>query len=87
MQNYKLSVSKNWKKYTIVFKADSEKQAREKVHKEWYSILSIETINQKEIIWNTFIFKVRTQNWEIKRWKLAWNDLFKAFVKLKKDLE
>jgi hypothetical protein len=87
MQNYKLSVSKNWKKYTIVFKADSEKHAREKVHEEWYSILSIETINQKEEIWSTFIFKVRTQTWEEKKWKLVWNDLFKAYVKLKKDLD
>jgi len=34
MQNYKLSVSKNGKKYTIVFKAETEKLARERVHNE-----------------------------------------------------
>jgi len=34
MNNYKLSVSKNGKKYTIVFKAETEKNARNKVHEE-----------------------------------------------------
>jgi hypothetical protein len=34
MQNYKLSVTKNGKKYTIIFKAENEKTARERVHKE-----------------------------------------------------
>jgi len=34
MNNYKLSVSKNGKKYTIVFKAETEKLARDKVHEE-----------------------------------------------------
>jgi len=87
MQNYKLSVSKNGKKYTIVFKAETEKIAREKVHDEWYSILSIEEITRKENIWNTFIFKVLTQTWEEKKWKLVWDDLFKAYVKLKRDLD
>lgn len=87
MQNYKLSVSKNGKKYTIVFKAETEKIARKKVHEEWYSILSIEKINRKENIWNTFIFKVKTSTWEEKKWKLVWDDLFKAYVKLRRDLD
>ena len=39
MPNYKISVSKDSKKYTIVMKADSQAIARERVHKEWYSIL------------------------------------------------
>jgi hypothetical protein len=34
MKNYKLSVSKNGRKYTIVFKAETEKDARNKVHDE-----------------------------------------------------
>ena len=87
MQNYKISVSKKDKKYTIVLKAETEKIARQKVHDEWYSILSIEEINRRENIWNTFIFKVLTKTWEEKKWKLVWNDLFKAYVKLKKDLD
>ena len=87
MQNYKISVSKKDKKYTIVLKAETEKIARQKVHDEWYSILSIEEINRKENIWNTFIFKVLTKTGEEKKWKLVWNDLFKAYVKLKKDLD
>lgn len=87
MQNYKLSVSKNWKKYTIVFKAETEKLARERVHKEWYSILSIEEIREKSELWNTFIFNAFTSDWEQKNWKIVWEDIFKVYVKLRKNLE
>jgi hypothetical protein len=34
MQSYKLSVTKNGKKYTIVFKSENERMARERVHNE-----------------------------------------------------
>ncbi|MCD5385258.1 hypothetical protein LRZ95_01170, partial [Candidatus Gracilibacteria bacterium] len=87
MQNYKISVSKKDKKYTIVLKAETEKIARQKVHDEGYSILSIEEINKRENIGNTFIFKVLTKTGEEKKGKLVGNDLFKAYVKLKKDLD
>ena len=87
MQNYKLSVSKDWKRYTIVFKAETEKIARERVHKEWYSILSIEEIKWKAEIWNTFIFQAYTKEWELKNWRIVWDDIFKVYVKLRKHLE
>lgn len=87
MQNYKLSVTKNGKKYNIIFKAENEKLARERVHKEWYSILSIEQNNQRDELWNVFIFSAYTKEWELKHWKIIWDDIFKVYVKLRKNLE
>ncbi len=86
MHNYKISVSKDGKKYNIVFKAENEAVARNRVHKEWYSILSVEEIFDKWDIWNTFIFEWYKDN-EFKHWKIVWNDIFKAYVKLRKNLE
>jgi hypothetical protein len=34
MPNYKISVSKDSKRYSIIFKADNEMAARDRVHKE-----------------------------------------------------
>jgi len=87
MQSYKLSVSKNGKKYTIVFKAETEKLARERVHNEWYSILSIEENKEDNKLWNTFIFSAITKSWEMKHWKIVWEDIFKIYIKLRKNLE
>jgi DNA-dependent RNA polymerase auxiliary subunit epsilon len=42
MQKYKIVASKSQKRYTLVLSADSESHAREKIHKDGYSILSIE---------------------------------------------
>jgi len=86
MHNYKISVSKDGKKYNIVFKAENEAVARNRVHREWYSILSVEEIFDKWDIWNTFIFEWYKDN-EFKHWKIVWNDIFKAYVKLRKNLE
>ena len=87
MENYKLLVSKDWKKYTIIFKSDSEKLARDRVHNEWYSILSIEKTNINNKLWNIFIFVAYSKNWELKKWKIEWIDIFKVYVKLRKNFE
>lgn len=86
MSNYKISVSKDGKKFNIVFKADNESIARERVHNEWYSILSLEKITDKHDIGDTFVFEWY-KSWQFKHWKIVWNDIFKAYVKLRKDLE
>lgn len=86
MSNFKIAVSKDGKKYNIVIKADNDIIARERVHKEWYSILSIEEIFDKHEIWDTFIFEWYKAG-EFKHGKIVWNDIFKAYVKLRKDLE
>ena len=86
MPNYKLSVSKDNKRYSIIFKADNEAIARERVHREWYSILGIEELKDQENVWNTFLFEAY-KNWELKYWKIAWDDIFKVYVNLVKNLE
>jgi hypothetical protein len=86
MQKFKISVSKWGKKYTLVLSELNEIQARDRVHKEWYSILSIEEIwNDNTIVWHKYTFEWE-KDWEIKKWKILWNDIFKVYVKLKKDL-
>lgn len=81
MLKFKISVSKNQKKHTIIFDSISEAAARKRVHNEWYSILWIEKIDWNNFKWNLFIFKW-IKNWEIKTWKVAWDDIFKIYLKL-----
>lgn len=82
MPNYKIVVSKDNKKYSLALKAENELVARDRVHKEWYSILTLQEISENENIWSAFIFEWY-KNWELKHWKIAWNDIFKAYIKLK----
>lgn len=82
MANYKIIVSKDDKKYNLVLKADNELAARERVHKEWYSILTIQEIWENENIWQIFVFEWY-KDWELKNWKITWNDIFKAYTRLK----
>ncbi|MDD3793264.1 MAG: hypothetical protein PHI37_00430 [Candidatus Gracilibacteria bacterium] len=86
MQNFKIAVSKDGKKYTIVMKAENQAVVRERVHKEGYSILSLEEIFDKHETGNIFIFE-GYKGGDIKYGKIVGNDIFKAYVKLKKDLE
>lgn len=85
MQKYKIAVSKDQKKYTLVLQADNENLARERVHKEWYSILSIEEFTEKVNMWKAFVFSW-TLKWEEKKWKVMWDDVFKVYLKLRKEL-
>jgi len=66
-----------------VVQADNENIARERVHKEWYSILSIEEFSDKVNMWNAFVFS-GTLKWEEKKWKVMWDDIFKVYLKLRK---
>ncbi|RAL57916.1 hypothetical protein BLD25_01000 [Candidatus Gracilibacteria bacterium GN02-872] len=86
MPNYKLSVSKDNKRYSIIFKADNEAIARERVHREGYSILGIEELKDQENVGNTFLFEAY-KNGELKYGKIAGDDIFKVYVNLVKNLE
>ena len=86
MPKFKISVSKNQKKYSIILNADSDVLARKKVHSEWYSILSVEEINEDKIEGHKFIFEAVDKDWNIKKWKVVANDPFKVYVKLKEGL-
>ena len=86
MQKYKIVASKSQKKYTIILSADSETQAKEKLHKDNYSILSISKLNNKDIEGQKFIFQVE-KNGEIKNGVIIGKDIFKVYVKLIEELE
>lgn len=81
MPKYKITVSKDQKKYMIVYEAETEKIAKDRVHKEWYSILSVSEL-KNEIIWNEIIFEIIKDS-EIKKWKVISDDIFKTYLKLK----
>lgn len=86
MQNFKVEVSKDWKKYTFVIKSNSELELKEKLHKEWYSILTISEIGNIEVSGQSFYFEIIDNNWEEKKWNIKSNDILKAYIKLKDEL-
>ena len=83
MPKFKVSVSKDQKKYSIILNADSDVSARKKVHSEWYSILAVEEINDDKIKWHKFLFEAVDKTWTLRKWKVVARDPFKVFVKLK----
>lgn len=85
MQKFKILVSKQGKNFTFVLSAENEQKARERIHKEWYSILSIEEISDISNFWHQYIFEAE-KNWNKKNWKIIWDDIFKAYIKLRKNL-
>jgi len=62
MQKYKIVASKSQKKYTLVLSADSETEAKEKLHKEGYSILSVVLYDEEKAIQGKkFLFQIQKQ--------------------------
>jgi len=86
MLNFKASVSKGWKRYSIVIKAESKEEAKAKLHKEWYSILSLDETQNIDMSWKKFLFEVIISG-EKKKWAIVWDDIFKTYVKLIDDLK
>jgi len=84
--NFKFSVSKNQKKYDLIIKANSEIEARDRLHKEGYSILNVEQIDNLNILGNKFLFTV-VKDLEIKNGLIYWEDIFKVYLKLKKEFD
>ena len=85
MKKFKIAVSKGQKKYTLVLKAEHESEAKQRVHKEWYSILSLQEIWDEQQIWHAYSFVWKKDN-EVKTGKVMWDELFKVYIKLRKDL-
>ncbi len=85
MKKFKIAVSKGQKKYTLVFKAENETEAKLRVHKEWYSILSLQEIWDELQEWHAYSF-VWSKDSEEKRGKVMGNEIFKVYIKLRKDL-
>lgn len=86
MQSFKASVSKDLKRFNIVVKANSQEEAKMKLHKEWYNILSLQEVWDIEVKGNKFYFDVLIDG-EKKKWTIAWNDILKVYIKLIEDLK
>ncbi|MDD4150991.1 MAG: hypothetical protein PHR68_00020 [Candidatus Gracilibacteria bacterium] len=86
MQNFKVEVSKDGKKYTFVIKSNSELELKEKLHKEGYSILTISEIGNIEVSGQSFYFEIIDNNGEEKKGNIKSNDILKAYIKLKDEL-
>lgn len=86
MLNFKSSVSKDWKKYNIIIKANSEIEAKSKLHKEGYSILTLSEVSEINIKGNKYLFEAYIWE-ERKKWTIVWDDIFKLYVKLVDDLK
>ncbi len=82
MSKYKVTASKDQKKYSFILNASTIIEAKNKVHEQWYSILDVEEIDESKLIWKRIVFKA-IKDWKIKSWKVVWNDLFKIYLKLK----
>ena len=82
MPKYKITASKSQKKYNFVLSAENEKLAKQRVHKDGYSILTVELFDENNITRGSFIFEAEKAG-EIKKWKVVWDDIFKIYLKLK----
>ncbi|MCH2189058.1 hypothetical protein MK079_04505 [Candidatus Gracilibacteria bacterium] len=85
MQKFKVSVTKDQKKYSLVLPAENEIQAKERAHQEGYSVLGVEKIDSDTLTGKQFVF-VGEKNGEVKNGKVVGEDIFKIFIKLKKEL-
>lgn len=85
MQKYKIVASKSQKKYTLIVSADSESEAKEKLHKDGYSLLSISEVESWKIEGNKFIFQVEKDG-ELQNGVIVGQDIYKVYKKLKDDL-
>lgn len=84
---FKIEVSKWSSKHTVVMSAASEKEAREKIHAQGYSILSVANFEEENIEGkNAFYFDIE-QKGKRKTGKIVATDIFKTYVKLRHDLD
>jgi hypothetical protein len=86
MKNYKASVSKWTKRYNIIVKASNIAEAKDKIHKEWYTILSLKEVENVDIKWKKFYFDAII-DWQKKSWTIIWKDILKIYIKLVEDLK
>lgn len=88
MSKYKVAVSKWQTKHTIIISAASEEEAREKIHKDGYSILSLEITTEETVFkGKRFLFTIREPaTKELKQWVVIGDDIFKVYLKLRKEL-
>lgn len=85
MPNFKVIVSKWTQKFTFIRNNSDETSLKEDLHSEWFSILSIEKMDDIVVSWNKYYFEI-IKDWQTKPWTISSNDIFKAFLKIKYQL-
>lgn len=86
MKNFKVVVSKWLQRFTFIRNSESEIELREELHKEGFSIMSIEVMDNIEVTWNKYYFEI-FKDWENKTWTISSPDIFKAYLKIKVELK
>ncbi|MBW7954726.1 hypothetical protein H3C61_02850 [Candidatus Gracilibacteria bacterium] len=86
MKTFKIEVAKGLQKFNLVKKVNSETELKEQLHKEGFSILSIQSIEESEIDGNKYFFEI-LNNGELKTGTIVSNDIFKAYLKIKYQLK
>lgn len=86
MKSFKVVVLKWAQRFTLIRKAINEFQLKEDLHKEGFSVWSIEEIKDWEITGNKYYFDV-LEKWELKTWTISSNDIFKSYLKIKYEMK
>lgn len=88
MKSFKAICVQDNKKIDFVLSWESKEEVRLKLHSQWYSVIEVIEIESSSI--NTdgfFYFEIISENWDIKKWQIKSNDIFKAYIKLVEDLK
>lgn len=85
MNTFKVICAKNNQKVELIVQYNSLDEAKEHLHKQWYSIIDIQEISESLDNSGIFYFEAII-NSEKKSGKIKSNDIFKAYLKLVDDL-
>ena len=85
MKSFKVEVARWLDKFSFIRKWESEIEVKQALHKEGFSVLSLEYFQEEEIVWNKFFFEIN-ENGEKKLGTIVSDDIFKAYLKLKDKL-
>ena len=85
MKAFKAICAKNNQKIELLARYETLEEAREDLHKQWYSIIDIQEISEFNENLGVFYFDAII-NGSKKTWQIKSNDIFKAYLKLTDDL-
>lgn len=86
MAFFKAICAKNNQKVELIVQFNDIIQARENLHKQWYSIIDIQEVSELQSNSEVFYFDMDMWWWKTKTWQIQSNDWFKAYKKLVDDL-
>ncbi|EKE29128.1 MAG: hypothetical protein ACD_2C00221G0010 [uncultured bacterium (gcode 4)] len=82
MAFFKAVCAKNNQKIELLVQFGSIEEARENLHRQWYSIIELKETSGNTL-WDTGVFYFDIlADWKVKTWQISSNDIFKAYVKL-----